>query len=71
LYSQALHDSIAAKLYLYPLSTAYDRALAFMDNGELPPSWDKEELLGLESEEEEEVSDVSIEQFRLGFNLED
>jgi len=41
------------------LKSAYDRALAFMDNGELPPSWDKEELLGLESEEEEEVSDSS------------
>ena len=36
-----------------------------MDNGELPLSWDKDELLGSDSEDDAEISDVRFKNYRI------
>ena len=40
------------------LKPALEKALSYYDTRDLPSNWDREELLGLDSEEEDE-SDVS------------
>ena len=45
---------------------AMEKALLFVDNRELPLSWNKEELLGSEDEEPEEVDEVNFSVQELG-----
>ena len=44
---------IAIKNEEKALKIALEKALLFIDNREVPPSWDKEDLLGSDNEEDE------------------
>ena len=50
--TKEFNKEVAARNEDKTLKIAFERALSYLEKGELPPNWDKSELLGSETETE-------------------